>query len=240
MQRIRCLSLSLVLAVSAFAFFGSANQAGANTIYTLQRTNYTAITGTVTYAIGGMSANNLSGYSHVGTARFMYATYDVSGILDALAADPTLEIISAKLIYDRNYVGAGDLVQSTWTVVRGTMDYTLDTGSSSSEYHIAMCGGSKSAPKLVGTTPCTQAEVLNPLTGNYRGPQSVDITPIMQDWANGATNYGIGMGATVEEKLTYQPYFPYIEVTVGQVPEPLTMCLLAVGGVATLLRRRSC
>jgi hypothetical protein len=225
--------------VAVLALVSLASMANANTILTLEKTNFGSIAGFITY---GMSANSLeSSYSYLSPVYFVYATYDISSVLSALEADPNAVIVSAKLIYSRAYTAAPS-TQSTWTVVRATMDYTLDVGTDyTSAYHMTFIGGSRATPQLMGTDTCSQAEVVNDpnsIYGPYAGTQSVDITTIVTAWANGATNYGLGITSSVLEKIRFMPYFPRIEVEIASVPEPMTMGLLAVGGIATLLRRR--
>jgi hypothetical protein len=86
------------------------------------------------------------------------------------------------------------------------------------------------------------------MAGGYGGLQSVDVLAIVNSWLGGAANYGLGIDTVVAGYTTnlgqhhlgnyvYKSTMPYLEITM-EAPEPMTMGLLAVGGIAALLRRR--
>jgi hypothetical protein len=224
----------LVAVVAVLCLVASVNA----DVITVQGSNGATIAGWTTYTMGTSMAK-------IGQDNYYYAQYTSSALLAALA-DPNTVIVSARLVYVRGYTGS--VIQNVVTVSEPLYDYTLDTGTDyTSATHMQLIGGNRGAPLLTAFRTCTAAEVVNvpdytnPEYGPYFGTQSVDVTAIVQDWKAGLESYGcsLGMGATVYENLLYASAMPYLEVTTASVPEPMTMGLLAVGGIGALLRRRS-
>jgi len=212
---------------------------------------------TNTYDVTGTNGCGISGYTtyttnpgaYVGGGYFYYAQYDISDII----SDPTVAIVSAKLVYNREYVNDSAAIQdspATITVAEPMYNYTLDTctnvyDTNTNAFHLQLIGGTRWAAQLMAVRTCTATDVVNDPAagfGPYAGSQSIDITPIVQDWKNGAQSYGCSLAMDsqpFQQHLDrYALFMPYIEVVTTSVPEPVTMGLLAVGGIATLLRRR--
>lgn len=72
---------------------------------------------------------------------------------------------------------------------------------------------------------------------------TVDVTEIMQLWANGTANYGLfvdgnkNYGLFLSENMTNSEWQPVLVMDYAPVPEPMTLTLLALGGLAVLRRR---
>jgi hypothetical protein len=195
--------------------------------------NWAKISGYVTYTQG----LNLNDDLMDSPKDMFFAKYDIS----AITSDPSIVITSAKMVYWRGYSGTDTNNQGTMTIAQQTLDYTLDTGTDhGTAFHQALAGNGV----LHGINFCSAAQVVNnPADDNgpYAGVQSVDVTSILQSWAGGADNYGVGMSVNVYEPFNYvypSHFLPYLEVTTAPAPEPATMGLLLAGGIATVLRRR--
>jgi hypothetical protein len=198
-------------------------------------TNGARVDGYTTYTAG-------LGQGYIGDSQnmFHYGQFSSSELLAALA-DPSVTIVSATLHYNRTYTDNPG-VQLTMVVGEPLYDYTLDTGTDyHTAYHMQFIGGNREAPLLMASRTCSQAEVL--YGDSYDGAQSVDVTAIVQDWKAGAASYGCSLGfqgvGSTYENFYWGGYTPYLEVVTAPAPEPVTMGLLAVGGIATLLRRRN-
>jgi MYXO-CTERM domain-containing protein len=73
---------------------------------------------------------------------------------------------------------------------------------------------------------------------------TVDVTSILQLWANGTPNFGLAMDSTgnyglfLSENATNPDWQPVLVMEYAPTPEPMTLTLLALGGLALIRRRR--
>jgi len=128
-------------------------------------------------------------------------------------------------------------------------EMTFDWNASSTWLSIGSAGGIVPG---VNTVPDPELSWTGAVSGWHQ--TSFDLTPSVQDWSDGAANYGWGFtrprsGAVTGISFDYSTpsYRPYlvVEFTPAQdppapVPEPVTACglLLGAGSLATYLRRR--
>jgi hypothetical protein len=235
-------SLIVIAAVLVVLCMSAVSKAG---IITLQPAQY----GTHgAYAV--YTANSLT--DTLGKGKQLYLKYDLSSVASAIAAGES--IVSAKLVYMRKS-DTDFLIQGAAEVVQATVDPTTDTsGSSSDPIHAALIGNNTEV--MGGINLTFTNEVVTDLgwegesmPGGYGGLQSVDVLAIVNSWLGGAANYGLGIDTVVAGFTTKLDQhhlgnyvstntMPYLEITTAPIPEPLTMSLLAVGGIAALIRRR--
>jgi hypothetical protein len=187
---------------------------------------------TLTYASAGRF-NDYAGYSASGAfeynvpadQKYLVLIYDLSSVVADLATGNTL--VSAKLFYRHNSGATLD----TLYVAQAAADTSTITLSNYSTW-LTQLGGD--ATTLTGTNICNNTD------DGTTGIKSVDVTAIVQSWLGGAANWGVNIGSSSSSDELIggsNPFIPYIEVTTAS-PEPATMGLLAIGGIATLLRRR--
>ena len=182
-----------------------------------------------------VSANVLSYYT------FINLKYDLTALSADLANGNV--IVSATLYYKRGYVGTYETTQATVTVAQSSVDPTTATSANWS----SLVTGTNPNFVLQGVNIVSAAEVVTgyqnynnqALAGGYAGQQSIDITAIVSSWASSAANYGINMASTLSLERFQNGEVPYIVITTAPAPEPATIGLLAIGGIATLLRRRN-
>jgi hypothetical protein len=222
--------LAAVLAVLCLSAVSNA------TVITLTNTSY----GKFTTVASSYTANSLSDL--LCYYRFLNVKYDLTALSADLANGNV--IVSATLYYKRGNVGqAYETTQATVTVAQSSVDPATTTSANWS----SLVTGSNPNFVLQGVNVVSAAEVVTgyqnynnlPLEGGYAGLQSIDITAIANSWASGADNYGINMASTLSVENLQGNNLPYIVITTAPAPEPMTMGLLAVGGITALLRRRS-
>jgi hypothetical protein len=196
----------------------------------------------------GIYAN---GVTNVGGGKQLYLKYDLSSIQASIDAGNV--IVSAKLVYQRD--SASFVAQGGAEVVQATIDPTTDTsGSSANAIHAALINNATEVMQGINLT--FSSEVVTDLgwkgtslEGGYGGAQSVDVLAIVNSWLGGAANYGLGFDtiyAGYTTNLSQHHLYnyvttssiPYLEIEMAPAPEPMTIGLLAIGGIATLLRRR--
>jgi opacity protein-like surface antigen len=233
-------SLVVIAAVLAVLCMSAVSKAE---VITLQATQYGSHGAYAVY-----TANSLA--STLGKGKQLYLKYDLSSIQASIDAGNV--VIGAKLIYMRKS-DTSFLIQGAAEVVQATVDPTTDTSKSSSDpTHAALINNSTEVMQGINLTFTN--EVVTDLgwegefmAGGYGGLQSVDVLAIINSWLGGAANYGLGIDTVVAGYTTglaqhhlgnyvYTNTMPYLEITM--TPEPMTMGLLAVGGIAALLRRR--
>jgi hypothetical protein len=232
--------LVAVIAVLCLASLSNAD------IITLQPTQYGTHGAYAKY-----TANSLS--DTLGKGKQLYLKYDLSAIQASIAAGNVVS--SAKLVYQHYTDNSYWTIQGAAEVVQATVDPTTDTsGSSSDPIHAALINNSGEVMRGINLT-FTNEVVTNlgyegaDLPGGYGGAQKVDVLAIVNSWLGGAANYGLGIDTVVAGYTTQlaQHHFanyvnasniPYLEITMVPAPEPMTIGLLVVGGIATLLRRR--
>jgi hypothetical protein len=222
----------VVVAVLAMLCLSAVTQAAV--VLTVTPTTFGRIGGYKTWATGaGVTTETLR------PDIFLFCTYDISDIL----ADTSVAIVSAKLFHKRAYTVIGDTVQASCTVAQQVVDYTLDIGTASSAFHKLLVGTNLDKPALQGINICTAGDMVTnlsyegrPLVGGYGGLQYVDVTAIVQSWASGATNYGVGISTSTPEAIS--GVIPYLVLTIESVPEPMTLTLLGLGAMGLLRRRR--
>jgi hypothetical protein len=236
-------SLIVIVAVLAVLCMSAVSKAE---VITLQATQY----GTHG-AYAAYTANSLS--STLGKGKQLYLKYDLSSIQASIDAGNV--IVSAKLVYQHYTENNGWLTQGAAEVVQATVDPTTDTsGGSADAIHAALINNSTEVMQGINLTFTN--EVVTDLgyngaflAGGYGGAQSVNVLAIVNSWLGGAANYGLGIDTVVAGWTTnlgqhhlgnyvFTNTIPYLEITMAPAPEPMTMGLLAVGGIAALLRRR--
>jgi hypothetical protein len=149
----------------------------------------------------------------------------------------TETVNEAYLVLDLLGVGAMGLAPATPTAP-GILDI-YDPGATD----VAGLGTATQAERLaMRDTLDAATPLVDAFTMTSDGTYAIDITDIYNDWADGTiANNGLVFSALDEGDGTGYASFghatgsaPYIST----VPEPATMGLLALGGLATLLRRR--
>jgi hypothetical protein len=225
-------SRGLVVAILAVLCLAAVSNAAT---ITLTATSYGKFD---SYASHGYTANTLDGL--LCSYRYLNVKYDLSSIIAEVQAGK-IEITSATLYYKRGYTG-DDTAQATITVAQAAVDPV--TATSANWASLVTNSG-----LLQGVNVVLAPEVVTgyanyhnlPYEGGYAGLQSIDITTIVDSWASGAANYGVDIASSLEiESLTdfgQDNALPYLVITYESVPEPVTMGLLVVGGIAALLRR---
>jgi hypothetical protein len=219
--------LIAVLAVLCLATVSSAS--------VISSTDGLITTSTVTVTAGtygkmGLPSNSYYQAGLVGNAfgpvKAYAGSYDVSSIIADVQAGNS-EIVSAYLVYN-------DILTTSATVrvVQLAADYTTCT-TAGSLVTAGISNGGTTYTALLGTTVVDTA-----MNATYTGLAQVDISTILASWVAGATNFGLGVSCSTENTVTVST-LPYLVITTQAVPEPVTMGLLLVGGIASLLRRRS-
>ncbi len=140
-------------------------------------------------------------------------TFDVFAIGAMSPTPPSPGSPAILSIYDPGTIDVADLGGSV--ALRGTLRDNLDAG---------------------GT-------VLGSLTMTAAGSYSIDITDLYNSWvANPHDNHGLVFVGPNDGNASRYAGFSSNDgaaPTITSIPEPATLCLLAVGGVAALRRRRA-
>ena len=222
---------SRVLVVAVLAVLCLATVSNA-TVITLTNTSYGKFSTANGYTYEPNTLSDL-----LGSYRFLNVKYDLSAVISDLAAGNT--IVSATLYYERGYTGGHEVAQATVTVAQSPEDPVTETTfwnlvhKNSSDVCVLQGANVISAADVVTGYDNTGAAY----EGARAGLQSIDITAIVESWTSGSANYGVNIGTSLDWEALLNSELPYIVVTTA-APEPMTMGLLAVGGIAALLRRR--
>jgi hypothetical protein len=174
------------------------------------------------------------------TANYLWIMYDLGTLYTDNGVTTATELmakviageitITATLSYYNRATATTGTVDTVY-VAQAAGDVSAITGTNYLTW-LSKKGGD--ATTLVGTNVCTATD------DGTKGWHSVDVTSILTSWLGVATNYGLDIGSTSssDENIYDGSKLPYLVITVTEVPEPATMGLILVGGIAALLRRR--
>jgi hypothetical protein len=217
------------LAALAQASVTSVVNTDGSTTYTITASTYGQIDAWGTYADGATDA------TLGGNGWLLNLTYDITTDLPALTSGS----YTAAIVYERGY-SSDQAIASVCQLSKLVATSGL-IGWNNYEKYIP--GTSVPTPAMGNYTVATATGLQVATDGNYGGFQSVDVTSIVQAWvSDSSSNLGVNMtthkadlSAEFSEGLL--GYIPTLQITTT-IPEPMTMGLLAVGGIAALLRRR--
>jgi opacity protein-like surface antigen len=203
----------LLAAVLAVLCMATASNAAVITVTYLPATS-----GYFNAAYGNYSLN-IAGYNAPKPDKIVFLNYDIDSIL----AMPGASSFTVKLVYKH----VSGTTQDTITVARSPSS-TPDSLATNYKNIVSKVNG---VFTLLGPDLCSATD------DGTIGLHEVDITTIWQSWVGGEENYGVILGTSspTNEIIPTSGLVPYLEIT---TPEPATMGLILVGGIAALLRRR--